>query len=476
MTRVTLLLIVLLWPGAVAARGIFVDGFDPPAIASQLPLVNGSYQLPAGPATDQLQWLLGELAADETTSIAEVNAHFDAGWLAQISAAELQAFIGSVRSSYPDARITDPITVTPTRVYAIIGTPGSGQPSGFLQFGARFSGAQGINLFGVSGYGGSVQYPADQNLGLAQAAERFTTLSSGASLLVGRIDAAGQCTALVQRDADTLRALASVFKVWVLGGVARTVAGGALAGADTVPMLASELAPGGVINVEPANTPFTVLELATLMMGISDNTATDLLHELVGRDLLADIVTDFGVAQPSVLTPFLSINERFHLFYSFPLSESQSFLQGTEAFQQQFLEDRIEPLGPLGADAPYFHASLLVDGSWRATAFDVCRAFAALRQLPQGSEALALVDRALGASVAQPDVRGDFDRVWYKGGSLSSGAAAGLHVLTHAWMLEDAGSDPYVVIALSNSSGGGIDEFQVQSVTGRLLELVSERP
>ena len=37
-------------------------------------------------------------------------------------------------------------------------------------------------------------------------------------------------------------------------------------------------------------------------------------------------------------------------------------------------------------------------------------------------------------------------------------------------------ADAYVVIAMSNSSAGGVDQFFVQSVTGRLLELVSQMP
>jgi hypothetical protein len=43
-------------------------------------------------------------------------------------------------------------------------------------------------------------------------------------------------------------------------------------------------------------------------------------------------------------------------------------------------------------------------------------------------------------------------------------------------MLENAGEDPYVVVALSNDPSGGIDQFAVQSVTGRILELVSQLP
>jgi hypothetical protein len=119
--------------------------------------------------------------------------------------------------------------------------------------------------------------------------------------------------------------------------------------------------------------------------------------------------------------------------------------------------------------------SLLTDGSWRASPLDICAAFAALRRSPGGSEAFKVVDRAMGAGVAQPNVRGQWDRAWYKGGSLSSGGA-GFNVLTHAWFLEDAERDPFVVIAMSNASAGGIDQFFVQSVTGRILQLVAQLP
>ncbi|MEO5625893.1 MAG: hypothetical protein ABIQ70_07795, partial [Dokdonella sp.] len=75
---------------------------------------------------------------------------------------------------------------------------------------------------------------------------------------------------------------------------------------------------------------------------------------------------------------------------------------------------------------------------------------------------------------AQPEVRNAWDRVWYKGGSLSGGD--GYHVLTHAWMVQKNGQDAYVVIAMSNSDSGGIDQYKVQSITGRILQLVSQMP
>lgn len=456
-----------------ASAQLFVDGFDPPFIEAQFPLVGGIYQLPAGPATNQLEWLIGELAVGETTTTAEVNAHFDSAWLSTTSVPQTQAFIQAVRTSYPNAKIVDVVGVTPVQVTAVIGSPDGDPPYGYLQFGTRYTSGSRIVQFGVSGYGGTVQYPVDQTLTLGQAADKFATLSPSASLLVGRIDTAGQCTTLQDRNATIARATASIFKIWVLGGLGEAIVDGEVAATDLLPMVASEIAPGGTINSEPLGTPFPVGDLARLMIGISDNTATDLLHQRVGRERLNQLVPAWGVAQPDLLTPFLGISEQFHVFLSFNLPDALSYVNGTQAFKAQFLQERIEPLGPNTGGA-FFHTQLLTDGTWRASPHDICKAFARLRRLPQGSEAMKTVDAAMGAQVAQPGVRALWDRAWYKGGSLSS--AAGFHVLTHAWMLENAGGDPYVVVALSNDPSGGIDQFAVQSVTGRILELVSQLP
>ena len=452
----------------VAHAQLFVDSFDPPSITPRFPLVAGQYQLPPGPAVNQMQWLISELAAGETTTLAEATAHFDPTF----DLNSMAAFVNQVRSEHPNARITDVVAITPVKTVVVIDSPGDPLPSGYLILGAHYTGAKKIVELYVLDYYGSVQYAADQTLSMVQAANKFATLSTAPSLLVGRINSANQCTTMQDRNANTPRATASIFKTWVLGGVGQSIVEGTLSSSEILPMVASELAPGGTINSEPLNTPFPLSDLATLMMGISDNTATDLLHQRVGRTRLDQIVTEYGVADPTLLQPLLGISEQFHLFYSFTLNVALTYVNGTQPFKYQFLHDSIEPLGP-NTGGPNFNASLLTSGSWRASPYDICRAFAKLRRLPQGSEAFKTVDAALGAGVAQPEVRDQWDRVWYKGGSLSSGAN-GLHVLTHAWMLEKAGEDPYVLIAMSNSSGGGIDEYKIQSITGRMLELLSQ--
>ena len=473
--RYMLLVLLASSPLLLEARALYRDGFEPPAIAAQFPIVDGEYQLPSGPAADRFAWFLGELAAGETTTEDEINAHFTPGFVSQVGANVLAAFFNDIlRPSWPDAIVTDLITVTPVRIVAVINSPGGGAPFGFVQFGARYTGAAQISQLQVANFGGNVIYPDERNLTLDQAVDRFAELSTAPALLVGRITGSGQCQAIRELNADAARATASVFKIWTLAASARMIADGPLAATEQIPMVEARLAPSGVINVEPLNTPFPARDLGILMMGISDNTATDLLHGRVGRMRNNAAAAQFGMSEPDRITPFLNISEQFHVFRSFPLSTAQSYVHGTEAFQQQFLIDEIEPLGRF-VSGPYFHTELLTEGTWQATAFDVCRAFAALRQLPAGSEAIEFADAALSATAAQPNVRERFDRVWYKGGSLASGSF-GTHVLNHVWMFENAGEAPYVVIAFSNRSAGGINAFDVQSILGRILELVADMP
>lgn len=453
-------------PGARADR-LFADGFEIPIPPAPFPFVDGRYRIPPGPAADQLAWILDELRSGETTSAAEISAHFEPSF----NTANLQSFFATLRGQFPNALVTDVIGVTPVDLTVLIDAPGAGAPFGFLRLQTGYSGSRQVKLFSVSNFSGSVMYAEDRALDLDQAIAKFHTLSARPALLVGRIErSTGACTRIGADAPEQRRATASIFKTWVLGGLADAVAGGRIGTTDLVPLRSDYLAPGGTINGEPPGTPFSIEDLAALMMGISDNTATDHLHHAVGRATIDAFVDRSGVADPTVLEPLLDISEQFHLFHSFPLDVALSYVDGSEAFQRQFLQQQIVPLGPDDGHGAYDNVALLTAGSWRASPLDVCAALSRLRRLPQGSDALRLVDHAFGAQAAQPNVRNRWDRVWYKGGSLSSGD--GHHVLTHAWMLENAGEDPYVVVALSNDDAGGIDPYKVQSVLGRILQLI----
>ncbi len=459
---VLLAALLILSPRAGALEFVFSDDFE---------------ALP--PASAKLQWFLDQLVPGEPITDAEIIENFAPSWLANTNVQQTRDFLLSVRANYPDGVVTDRIALTPMRFTGLV--TGSSGNVAFVRLGSGFA-DPGIDLLGVSGFGtgqATVVRPEHQNLDLAQAADEFLTMSSQPALLIGRIDAGDQCVVIEGRNETEARATASIFKIWVLGGVAEMVEAGAAAIEQIVLRTDAEEAPGGPVAAEPDDTPFTVLELAELMLGDSDNTATDLLHELVGRVAMNAVPSAFGHAQPGLLTPFLNISETFHLLLSVPFADANGYLNGSEAQQAAFLAGTLEPLGSFAANGGGFNnAELATTVTWRASPLDICNAMARHRTWDVGSDEALLVERSMGAAAAQPNVRNEWDRVWYKGGNLiveADPANAGFEqvVLTHAWLLENEGGDPYVVVALSNGPVDDIDSFDVQSITGRILELLA---
>jgi len=430
------------------------------------PQVEGEFQLPSGPATDQLAWILSELATGETTTIPEIQAHF----IPEYNAESLQADFDFLRATFPDALVTDIVVVSPVRVEVVVESPGGSDPKSYWTIVTEYIGSKRVKSFFLNDFFGTVQFVEDQNLTLSQAADKYQTLAQETSLLVAQLDRHSQCLPVLDRNASTLRAMGGIFGLWVLGGLAQTVTDGTVAVEDDVELVASELALGGMINDETLGTLFTVDDLASLMF--LDNTATDLLHELAGRNTMGQFINASGVADANVLKPLLSNNELFHLIYSFPLATSLTYVNGTEMFQDDFLQNQIVPLGAV-TSFPFSNFDLMVEGSWQASPMEICGTLAKLRLTSGMNDASGLVDRALSAIVSQPGIRTAFDRVWHTGGFFTDGG--GNRVLGAAWLLESNGSYPYVVVAMANNpSPGDIDAFAAQSLTSRMIQLVAE--
>lgn len=102
----------------------------------------------------------------------------------------------------------------------------------------------------------------------------------------------GQISVLVTQDGVDQVALApdapldagSAFKMAVLKALMAAVDAGTVSMSDVVPFEASwRSLPSGIMQTWPEGTPVTLATLATLMISISDNTATDALISIVGR-------------------------------------------------------------------------------------------------------------------------------------------------------------------------------------------------
>jgi beta-lactamase class A len=108
--------------------------------------------------------------------------------------------------------------------------------------------------------------------------------------------------------ADKALPLGSAFKLWVLGELTREVNAGERKWSDVVPIGPASL-PSGITQNWPAGSPVTIQTLATLMISISDNTATDTLVSLEG-ERLDRFVTQAGAPG---LAPMLTTRQMFAL-------------------------------------------------------------------------------------------------------------------------------------------------------------------
>ena len=111
-------------------------------------------------------------------------------------------------------------------------------------------------------------------------------------------------------DATRQFPLGSTFKLYVLAAVSRAVDEGRLAW-DDVLILDAKSFPSGIMQSWPDGAPVTLHTAATLMISISDNTATDLVLRAVGREAVEAEMRMSGHSNPEKSFPFLTTREMF---------------------------------------------------------------------------------------------------------------------------------------------------------------------
>ncbi|MEN7342833.1 MAG: serine hydrolase [Pseudomonadota bacterium] len=431
----------------------------------------GAIALPNTPAANQLLWVVDQLAAT-STSAADIEARFTQAALDAIPVADWQAFLDGLRSAIPNGTVQDIITMSPTSVRVLIGNANEPASGRFMVIGTTY-GSGLIEFFSAQPFplNGSNTGAADQNLSFAEAADKLETIAEDVGVLIAEIDANNQCVPVFSRNADDAFGIASIFKVFTMGAVANAINDGTLARDQMIPIIADDLVLGGSINDE-VGTMASIEDLAAMMLGISDNTATEHLFKLVGRAANEAILDQFGHANQNAMEPFLSMNEAFHLFFTVSAADALAYLSLSEQAQRDYVNNVLTPLGPVTVFSRN-NPDILVRGLWQASPTDVCNAMAGLRQYSDVSAGFEVADLAYGAETLVVNLREKWERVWFKGGSLDDGR--GLRVLTYGWLLESDSRGAFAVIVMTNNDSGGnarINQSAVSSVSSRILDLV----
>lgn len=262
-------------------------------------------------------------------------------------------------------------------------------------------------------------------------------------LLVAKVTPGGTCEEVHAVAPSTVRPIASQFKLLVLGALAEQIEAGKISWDQklTVPEVRSLGNEGAkeALQATPPGATFTVEHVATQMISISDNTAADMLVDLVGRRAVEQQFarwTDHAERN----TPMLKTREMLLLHYAKGLGDE--YLATPQSKRDAFLADQVDPLSNADIASGYTTEPRFIDEiEWFATPDDLCRTFAGLRTL-QKNPKLAPLDGMLSKEDFGLDLNpAEWPTVWYKGGSEAG-------VLTTGWLATDADGDTYVVEAM----------------------------
>ena len=127
---------------------------------------------------------------------------------------------------------------------------------------------------------------------IAAVLERFRALPGTVGVAVTRLGP-GAPRPIAAIAADRAQAVGSTFKLLVLAELVRAIDAGKRRWDDVTP-LAVRAVPSGILQDWPAGSPVTLHSLAALMLSRSDNSATDTLIALLGRDRIAAMAVPLG--------------------------------------------------------------------------------------------------------------------------------------------------------------------------------------
>lgn len=203
---------------------------------------------------------------------------------------------------------------------------------------------------------------------------------------LARLDPSGRLAATLktadgsltlQHNAGEVFAIGSTFKLYVLGALHETIARGDHTWDEVLPIREEwKSLPSGVMHTWPAGQEVKLYKYAENMISLSDNTATDHLLSLLGRDKVEAMLAPMGNSHESDYFPFLSTLEMFKLKWAIPPSETAKYLLQDVSARRATLERlKTVPREAVGTNGVDGDTPTLIDRlEWFATTNENCEA------------------------------------------------------------------------------------------------------
>jgi len=219
---------------------------------------------------------------------------------------------------------------------------------------------------------------------------------------------------LASANADQQFAVGSTFKLYILDELAAQVAAKKRRWSDVAPLSHLSFSSMGTANW-PKDTPATLQSLANWMISVSDNSATDTLIHLLGREAIEARMRAAGHSNPSRNIPFLTTVEAFALKGNNFECERTAFIAGDDPAQRELINTNQLRLTLSNVDGVSFAGKpRYIDSlEWFASPNDVAKLMIDLRKR---NSPTAMSVMAINPGV-NPGATKDWSWLGYKGGS-----------------------------------------------------------
>ena len=261
---------------------------------------------------------------------------------------------------------------------------------------------------------------------------------------------------------DRALATGSTFKLFILGELSRQVQAGQRHWNDVVAIDRSSIG-GGTIAGFPRGAPVTLHTLASLMISISDNSATDILLHVVGRENVERTMAAMGVRDPARNRPLLSTLE-LGLLKAAPATSLALWQQADEATRRQLLANDYAATDAARINVALFAGNpVRIDTiEWFASASDFVRVMDWLR-LHADPTARAIL--AISGGLPQ-QARTALQYAGFKGGS-----EPGVINMTYLLRRDD---DKWFVVTLgfNAAEGGTLEDDKIFALALGVIDLL----
>ena len=381
----------------------------------------------------------------------EPTALFDPAFLAAVPEAQVRIVVQQLRAQHGEARSL--AAIEPRS--AIAGTVVVEMERALLRMDMAIAEAPPHRITGLLVTGSEVRGDTPEAL-----IEELRALPGQVSFAIARLgDGAPELVAA--HEPDRALAIGSAFKLFILAELSRQVQAGERQWSDVVELDRRSL-PSGILQNWPEGAPATLHTLAALMISISDNTATDRLLRLVGRENVERVMTRMGVAAADRNRPFLSTLELFALKTA-PAAEREAWAAADEAQRRRLLAERYSAIDAAGIDPARFAGPpVAIDAlEWFASASDLVQALDWIRRHGDESARAILAISPGGAA----SLREQFGFIGFKGGSEPG-------VINLTWLVRNRAGAWHAVTGSWNNPEAAVDEARFLALMQRALRLV----